>query len=171
MRVRVQPDYEDADAIGLGRLDAVGLDRRVGDELAAERVGPQREDPRAVDAVRSAEIERRVRAVQRDPPSALLDPGADRPLRVLRRSDVARVADEDAAARDRIGVLVVRLHSDAHVLVLGEQGQQLATGEIDVVVLPAGDEGDVDARAVRRAGQKSTRFRKPPSTVRMPPLM
>ena len=64
----------DQPVVGVGHLHRVRLDRRVGDELAAQRVGPQREHPGRLDAVGPAEIERGVGAVQRNPSSAALDP-------------------------------------------------------------------------------------------------
>ena len=126
------------------QLDEVRHDRRVGDELRAERVGPQRKHPRRVDTVRRADVERRVRAVQCHPAPTALDPAADALLGADARTHVAGVADQNRTRRDAVGVLVVGLHADTELLVLTEQREQLATSEVDVVVHAPSDEGDVD---------------------------
>ena len=52
-------------------------------------------------------IQDAVRAVQGDPPTAVLDPGADGPLLVERRSQVARVGDEEVRRGDGADVAEV----------------------------------------------------------------
>ena len=103
-------------------LHQVRLDRRVGDELRLPSVSAQSGNARGESTpCGRADVECGVRAVQRHPAAALLDPLRGSAAAPRAGSHVARVADEDRAGRDGIGVFVVGLHPDAELVVLAEQ--------------------------------------------------
>ena len=131
--------------VGGGHLDLVGGHGRVGDELAAEGLRKDGEAAGRLDAVGPGQVQRRVGAVQRHPPTALLHPGAQSPLGPLRGPHIAGVAHQQAASVQTGSVLVGGIDPGAHVGMLGQQAEQLAAGEIDVVVLAAGHQAGVDA--------------------------
>ena len=148
-------------AVGAGRPPHhVRLDRRVRQELAAERVGPHWDGSRR--AVRPlfgsvGRVQHAVRAVQGHPAAAALDPRSNGLLLVGRRAQIARVGHEKVRRRDGGDITEVLRHPDPHVIVDGEQLQELEPGEVEVVVLAATDQVGVDASLTLRTRPASLR--------------
>ena len=126
--------------LGLRRLDAIGRYRRMGDELAAERLHECRRDPRRIPALALDVAEHGIRAVQGKPALAGLHV-VTQPLgtRIVGQ-DVDRVGHQEVAGLDRRDVAKVLRDMGADLLVLQQQLQELDTGEVHVVVLAAADE-------------------------------
>ena len=80
-----------------------------------------------------------------EPTAASVDKPPQRLLLVRRRAHVAGVGDEQVRGRDRLRIGEAVGDTDPHVVVLGEQRQQLETGEVGVVEAGVGDEVGVDA--------------------------
>jgi hypothetical protein len=141
------------------------------DEHRAERLHEMRRDSRAVDAPILEKPQDRVRAVQRIPAAAALEPLAQRLLRLERRRDVARVRDEKIGFGERLQVRIVLEHAHAHALVAREQLEQLEPCKVDVVVLAARNQHAADLlpdivrhvtpRSMRRARAKARKNAQP----------
>jgi hypothetical protein len=119
--------------IGIGHFDAIGRDRRVADELAAEQVHEQRRPARripqaGVGAIRQ-QAQHGVGAVQGIPAATARQPGLERFLRRQRRGDVAGIGDQDIGRLDRGDVLVILEHAGAHGGIIGQELEQFEAGQ------------------------------------------
>ena len=116
-------------------------------------------------------LERAVRAVQRQPATTVLDPRADGLLLLDRRTQIARVRDEEVRPGDRLDVGEVLRHLDPDVVILGKQLEQLEPGEVEVVVLAGAHQvgvdpalhGRVNRHPVHQSGGRRTSPTDPPS--------
>ncbi len=82
--------------------------------------------------------------MQRVPAAAILDIGTQRLLLIEPWDDVAGIGDEEVGLLDRGNVRVVLEYPDTNTLVFRQQLEELKPGEIDVVILAARDERDLD---------------------------
>jgi hypothetical protein len=138
--------------IGIGHFDAIGRDRRVADELAAEQVHEQRRPARripqaGVGAIRQ-QAQHGVGAVQGIPAATARQPGLERFLRRQRRGDVAGIGDQDIGRLDRGDVLVILEHAGAHGGIIGQELEQFEPGKVDIVPHPAADQHAIDPAGV-----------------------
>src|SRR5262249_40166131 len=125
-------------------LDAIGRDRWMRDELAAEHLHEALRFARCIPAAALEIAQYRVRTVQREPAPTFGEEPIERRTLCLARQHVARVSDQEVRARDSVRGRVVLMHARTNALLLAQQLEQLQAGEIHVVVFTAADEHCID---------------------------
>ena len=131
--------------IGVGDIDPIGRDRRMGDELAAQCLHHQRCPARAAIEAIVEQAQHRIGAVQRIPAAAIAHPLAQRFLRGQGRHHVAGIGDEHVGGENGVEMAIILEHASPHARVFAQQLQQFQPGEVHVVIQAADDQHAIDA--------------------------
>ena len=128
----------------IAHLDAVGMDRGVGQKLAAEHRHEVRRVPRRVPAPALQEIQHGVGAVQRQPAPSGGEKAAQGIEFVGLRDLVACIGDQEVGGSDCLPVTVIGADPHANALVFCEQFEQFEPGIIHIMIEAAADQVSVD---------------------------